>query len=168
MVMYYNRASTTALQIRADASNIRPGVNPAFTVADFLGFYPQFGETSGVTPVEIVPEAVIQVFIDMAQETVMEVRYHKSWKLAISLFVAHFCTLYLQTLADPDSGAAAVFEAGAMRGIVSSESASDVSVSYDMSSIAGDLNGWAAWKMTAFGVQFATLARMAGKGGMVV
>ena len=29
-------------------------------------------------------------------------------------------------------------------------------------------HGWAAWKLTTYGTQFATLARMVGKGGMYI
>ena len=89
------------------------------------------------------------------------------WKIATGLFVAHFCTLCLESLASPDSGAAAVISAGQARGVIASESASDVSASYD-TSIANDMNGWAAWKLTSYGMQLATQARIVGMGGMMV
>lgn len=165
MTMFYNRSYDESLRIRADASNIRPGTNPAYVVSDFLAIYPQFGEDDLGNPV--IPTILIEMYIDMAQECIMEVRWHKQWKYAISLYIAHFCTLYLQTMADPNDGAAAVFESGAFRGVVASESSSDVSISYDRGMLSS-LDSWAAWGMTMYGVQLATLGRMVGLGGMMV
>ena len=51
--------------------------------------------------------------------------------------------------------------------MVTSESADGVSYSRDGSAL-NDLNGWAAFKMTTFGVQFATMAKLVGRGGMYV
>lgn len=171
MTMYYNQSTNDSLSIRGEASNVRPGTNPAYTIADFVAFYPQFGPATPIPPetegVPLVPDAVVQAYIDLAAVCIMQTRWHGMWKIATGLFVAHFCTLYLESLASPDSGAAAVISAGQARGIIASESASDVSASYD-TSIANDLNGWAAWKLTSYGMQLATQARIVGMGGMMV
>lgn len=58
--------------------------------------------------------------------------------------------------------------AGLAKGLQSSKSAGDISVSYDFSSIQEDFAGWGAYKLTAFGQQFVTLARVYAMGGMVV
>lgn len=171
MTMYYNQSTTDSLNIRDAASNVRPGTNPAYTLSDFVAFYPQFGAATPILPattgVPLVPDAVIQAYIDLAAVCIMETRWHSMWKIATSMFVAHFCTLWLESLASPDSGAAAVISAGQARGIIASESASDVSASYD-NSVANDLNGWAAWKLTSYGIQLATTAKIVGMGGMMV
>lgn len=166
MTMFYNRSTTESNSIRAEASNVQLGTNPSFTLSDFTTFYPQFAHPSIGSP--LMPDAVIQAYIDLAQNCIMQVRWKSMWKIAMSLFVAHFCTLYLEASVSPDSGAAAVTSAAQARGILSGESASDVSVSYDSGSIANDLNGWAAWKLTTYGIQLATSAKIVGMGGMMV
>lgn len=152
--------------IIGDASNIRVGSNPPFLFTDFLEVFPQFGlNGSGV---EIVPEPIIQMFIDLADACIKEARWHSYWKIAMCWFVAHFCTLYLQGLTSPESDAAAVMAAGQAKGLNTSESVGDVSVSMDYNQIGQDLDGWAAWKLTIYGQQLATIGKMVGKGGMYV
>lgn len=145
-------------------SNIRVGANPAYAVTDFIAFYPQFG--AGTNGAYVVPQAVIQSFIDMANACIQQKRWHSMWKMAMGWFVAHFCTLYLQTSADPNSGAATVFEAGRAQGVITGESVGDISYSVDTN--IASIDGWAAWNLTAFGQQLATMGKLAGKGGMFV
>ena len=63
--------------------------------------------------------------------------------------------------------ASQVLASASSAGMVTSESADGVSYSRDGSAL-NDLNGWAAFKMTTFGVQFATMAKLVGRGGMYV
>ena len=83
------------------------------------------------------------------------------------LFIAHFVTLFLML---PTQGATREEILGASRvgGSISSKTVGPISVSYDNTQATGDLTGWAAWKLTTYGTQFATLARMLGKGGMFI
>ncbi len=160
----------------AAASNLRSGDNPPYVLDDFYALYPAYGPRE--TPPEdpegepsvayLVDPAIIEMYIGMADAVVKESRWRKQWKFAMGLFIAHFLTLYLQSLADANSTAAQVVAAGQTRGLMSSKSVGDVSVSYDFSTIAQGLDGWAAWNLTTFGQQYATLARMVGKGGMYV
>lgn len=83
-------------------------------------------------------------------------------------FMAHFLTLYLQSMVKADASAKQVVAAGQARGLVASKSAGDLSVSYDYSSVTQDLDGWAAWKLTPYGQQLAAMGRIVGKGGMYV
>lgn len=146
-------------------SNLRSGTNPAYAVNDFTTFYPQFGNDSNNNPI-VVPQSVIQAFIDMANASLQQARWHSAWQTAMNLYVAHFCTLYLQTSADPNSGASAVFEAGKAQGVLSGESVGDVSYSSDVN--IASVDGWAMWNLTAYGQQLATLAKLYGKGGMQI
>ena len=167
-MMYPNSGDNTAIsnQIAADASNIRSGGNPAFTLSDFLSIYPGFSVTGqNIAP---VPNAVLQMYIDLALTCVQQARFRGAWKVCIGYFVAHFATLWLEGTADPNSPPAKVLAVGQAKGLVSSKSANDLSVSYDYSTIAKDLDGWAAWTMTNHGRNLATLAKLYGKGGMVV
>lgn len=147
--------------IIGDASNIRTGSNPPFLLADFVAQYPQFVAA-------VIPDVIVQMYIDLADACIKEARWHTSWKVAMGLFVAHFCTMYLQGTADPASGAAAVLAAGQAKGLNTSESVGDVSVSMDYNTIAQDLEGWAAWKLTIYGQQLATIGKLVGKGGMYI
>ena len=84
------------------------------------------------------------------------------------LFIAHFATLWAMGTADPASTAAEVVSAGEARGLTTSKSAGGVSISKDYSTITSSLSDWAAWNMTQYGTQLATLAKMVGKGAMQV
>lgn len=93
------------------------------------------------------------------------------WAMAMGFYVAHFCTLYLQSMADPNSGAAAVFEAGRAQGVIVSKSVGDVSVNYDPNLAGRDtptMAGWGAFHLTVYGQQLITFGRLVGKGGMYV
>ena len=190
----YNVSRSHVDAITAGASNIRGGQNPPFTVDDFKVLYPQFwertpaiytpdpgAEPDGIAPdpstlpeeplaeTPYVPIEVIEMYVEFAHACVNIARYRNAWKLCMGLFIAHFLSLYMQTLVDPDNASAqAVTAAGQTKGLMSQKSVDQVSASYDFSHVMQDLNGWAAWKLTAFGVQFATLAKAYGMGGMRV
>ena len=146
--------------LTAQASNIKMQENPLYTLDDFLTFYPQFAG--------LLPDVVLNSFLELGQACVSKQRFGKMWQLSIGLFVAHFCTLYLQSMADAGSEAADVLNAAQTAGVITSESADGISYSMDASSSSSDLAGWAAFKLTTFGVQFATIAKLVGKGGMYI
>lgn len=147
--------------IIASASNIRTGGNPEYTAEDFLAAYPQFG---GGT----VPEVVIRAWVNMAHASLYKNHYHDAWELCMGLYIAHWLTLYLQTAGGADDPVQKKISAGLAKGLQSSKSAGDISVSYDFGSINEDFAGWGTYKLTAYGQQFLTLARMYAIGGMVV
>lgn len=144
----------------AQASNIKMRENPPYSREIFLEFYPQFSDK--------LPDAVLSSFVELGQACVSEQRYGMMWRVAIGLFIAHMCTLYMQSAADADSPASDVLAAARAAGVVTSESADGVSYSMDMSALSQDLAGWAAFRLTAFGVQFASIAKLVGKGGIYV
>ncbi len=146
--------------LTAQASNIKTQENPLYTLNDFLTFYPQFAG--------LLPDVVLNSFLELGQACVSKQRFGKMWQLAIGLFIAHFCTLYLQNVAEPGTEAADVVNAAQAAGVVTSESADGVSYSMDTSMLSQDLAGWAAFKLTAFGSQFATIAKLVGKGGIYI
>ncbi len=146
--------------LTAQASNIKTQENPLYTLNDFLTFYPQFAG--------LLPDVVLNSFLELGQACVSKQRFGKMWQLAIGLFIAHFCTLYLQNVAEPGTEAADVVNAAQAVGVVTSESADGVSYSMDTSMLSQDLAGWAALKLTSFGSQFATIAKLVGKGGIYI
>jgi hypothetical protein len=163
---YFGYPTTNVNQVISDASNIRTGDNPSYIVADFLSAYPQFGNDSSGNPV--MNTDIIQLYIDLADSCIKEARWHKSWKIAMGLFIAHWCILWLRSSASVDSGKDAIVQAGQTQGIITSESVDGVSYSMDVSQVMQDLSGYGAWTTTDFGVQLATLAKIYGKGMMLV
>lgn len=147
------------------ASNVKGGSNPPFTADEFKKMYPQFfGQDQ-----QLIPEEVLEMFLQFAHSCVKKARYHGAWEYCISLFVAHFLTLYMQSMVDPEyADATSVIAAGQSKGLLASKSVEGVSYSYDFSTAMQDLDGWAAWKLTTYGTQFATMAKMYGMGGMAV
>ena len=146
----------------ADASNIVGGVNPSYTIQDFFAWYPQFDG-------DIVPPPVAQGYLTYAHACLKYNRYKAHWIICMGLFIAHFLTLYLQTLGDGlDADASEVIATAEAHGVIVSESAGGVSDSQNVNVITDDLNGWAQWKLTQYGVQFASIARLIGKGGSYV
>lgn len=148
--------------IQADASNVKDGTNPPFLLTDFKKFYPQFSELPEL------PDLILEQFIGMANAYINIDRWKSTWTLGMCLFVAHFSTLYLQTFAEPNAAANQVMSAAQAKGLITSKSVGDVSVSYDFSSAVNGLDGWANWTSTAFGIQLASFAKILGKGNMYV
>ena len=156
----------TVQSIIAGASNIRAGENPPFSIKDFKAVYPQFWAAE-VKP--LLPDAVIEKYVGFANAIVNIARFHESWKMCMCLVIAHFLILYLRVMSpNPDPTAQDIIKAGETRGLVASKSVDSVSVSYDFSSALADLDGWAAWKTTEYGMQFLTIAKVYNLGGMRV
>ncbi len=145
--------------IVSQASNIKKEEHPEYTKETFLLLYPQFRG--------VLPDAALDMYVDLGLSCVNYKRFNRMWKAAIGLFIAHFCTLYLQSMQPEGADASQVLASASSAGMVTSESADGVSYSRDGSAL-NDLNGWAAFKMTTFGVQFATMAKLVGRGGMYV
>lgn len=145
--------------IISQASNIKKEEHPEYTKETFLLMYPQFRG--------VLPDAALDMYVDLGLSCVNYRRFNRMWKAAIGLFIAHFCTLYLQSMQPEGTDASQVLASASSAGMVTSESADGVSYSRDGSAL-NDLNGWAAFKMTTFGVQFATMAKLVGRGGMYV
>ena len=152
-------------QLTATASNVFSGTNPSYVLSDFFAMYPQYGPNAGNY---LVPMIILQMYIDLANACVNQARYRTAWAVCMGFFVAHFATLYLQGTASPNSSAGQVIEAGKAMGLTTSESVGDVSMSIDYNAIGASLSNWAAWNLTIYGQQFATIGRMVGKGGMMV
>lgn len=145
--------------IVSQASNIKKEEHPEYTKETFLLLYPQFRGA--------IPDAALDMYVDLGLSCVNYKRFNRMWKAAIGLFIAHFCTLYLQSMQPEGTDASQVLASASSAGMVTSESADGVSYSRDGSAL-NDLNGWAAFKMTTFGVQFSTMAKLVGRGGMYV
>ncbi|HEY3987947.1 MAG TPA: DUF4054 domain-containing protein [Acidobacteriaceae bacterium] len=113
----------------------------------------------------LVPVPVVNAFVALASACLVQARYQELWPVAMGWFIAHFLTLYLDTDGNPAATAATAAAQGAAKGIMTANSAGDVSVSYQ--ALEG-LDGWAAWTLTKYGQQFATVAKMIGSGSMYI
>ena len=142
------------------ASNLKRNENPPFYLEDFYAVYPQF------QGLDELPDMIVQMYIDFANEVVNIARWGKQWKLGMCLFVAHFCSVYLMSFVENNSEAAAVIAAGQSKGLISSKSVGDVSVSYDFSLAMQNVDTWGQFNLTLFGNQFVSIAKLNSKGGM--
>lgn len=124
----------------------------SYTVSDFRASMPAF-------TAELAPDTLVETYIAMAAAVVLENRWHALWREGMRLFVAHFLTLYLASSPEGE-GRGPLVEAGRRRGSVTSETAGEVSVSY---AAAETSRGWGCFFETAYGRQFATLARALGR-----
>lgn len=161
--LYYGLNSGYNPQVDiANASNLSFGDNPLFTADDFYSFFPQF--KGNVEP------AIITRFITMANASVKSARWHEDWFWGMCYFIAHFSTLILRTQSSvQDPTAAQVVEASGVKGLISSESAGDLSISYDYSNtIPDNIKSWGQFTSTEFGIEFAKRAWPKGRGGMLV
>lgn len=141
------------------AANIRTAGSNRVTESEFLDMYPQFAT---------VPPSYLQMILEQANAAISENRWHTKWRHAVGLYVAHYCTLYLKTKPPEGASDAAVARKADGAGNVSSKSVGGVSVSYGAAEGASDLTGYGTWKETEYGLQLATMARMVGKGMMVI
>ncbi len=146
--------------IIAQAANIKtPNSAEDYDSDMFLAAYPQFSK--------VVPDEILEEYTDMALGIVNRKRFGAAWRRAIGLYLAHVLTLYLQTAQPAGTEATDIVSAASSVGMITGESADGVSYSRDNSALS-DLAGWADFKTTAYGVQFATLAKLYARGGAYV
>jgi Protein of unknown function (DUF4054) len=108
-----------------------------------------------------IPPLVLQLYINLASASLQSVRWLELWPLAMPLFVAHYCTLYLRSEGNVGTTAGQIASSGLTRGIMVSKAAGNVSASIQVPS---GLEDWGAWTETEYGIQLATMARIVGMG----
>lgn len=153
-------------ELKSLASGIVDGQPGAYTAAMFIEDYPPFKNSE--TGECLVPAAMLNTLLAMANNTVSPDRWGETWRLAVGLFVAHYATLYLRTIKDAPNGsknASQAVASGTLFGIVNSASLGDASVSYDTSAATQLTSNWGQWNLTAYGQQYASLAKMMCMGG---
>jgi hypothetical protein len=156
-------------ELRGLASGIVDGDSGAYTAEMFIEDYPPFkNKTTGKC---FVPTGMLNNILAMCNDIVSPDRWGSSWRLAAGLFVAHYATLYLRIIQTSPDGATSIANAaasGQMFGIVTSASLGDASVSYDTSAATNLTTNWGQWNLTAYGQQYASLAKMMCMGGCYV
>lgn len=129
---------------------------------------PQEGEDEEESVRSLVPDSMLEVFINQANDSVLPSRWGSLWQYAAGLYVAHFAALYLKTYADGSESALQAASRADPVGAVKSAVMGNTSISYDNSSITTGTEKWGAWNATQYGSQLTTMARLAGMGGMYV
>lgn len=147
-------------------SNIHVTDNPPFTQEDFTEIFPVFPISDEYDPkTPSIPQPFFNVVLAMANAAIKETRYHTSWRYMMCLYMAHFFTLFLQTQSG-EPGAASALSSALPTGVTASKSVKDLSVSYTFMGLEIDFNGYGTWKLTKYGQQLVTMAKMYGVAGM--
>lgn len=168
--MFGDYSSTNQLMSEiGPASNVNAGSNPSYALTDFLTDFSQFTSvcTAAAPATPTIPTTLSQAFINVANTSLSYGKYGELWRLCMGLYVAHLCAMFLYSAS---GGTTAQDIIGHSKPILlqTSKSVGDVSASYDTGSIADDLKGFGSLKMTTYGQQLATFAKMAGMGGAFV
>lgn len=150
--------------VRAAAANIGQGRGD-YTVEQFQADYPQFFTAEGEP---LLPQALLQQVIDMANTAVQPDKWLDSWRFAVGLYAAHYVTLYLRSYAPGSETAAAAAASGALVGVVKSATLGDSSVTYDTSAITAGTEDWGDLNSTTYGQMLANRAKLIGLAGMTV
>ena len=161
--------------ISAAANMPQPGELGTYTKEMFLTDFPQFtkkqvsqeGESESQVA-SLVPDPMLQVFIDNGNASILPTRYGKIWRYAAGLYVAHFSALYLKTYSDGSVTPARAAATGQQAGLVKEATMGDTTIRYDNEAITEASAKWGSWNATQYGQQLVTMARMIGMGGMYV
>ena len=125
----------------------------SFDLAAFREHFPEFADDS------IYSDAMVEFWAGIADKRLNTTRWDTLLDHGLELFTAHMVSLASENIADGLAGA----PPGGGAGIMASQSAGGVSVSYDTSSVAMQDGG--DYNQTVYGRQFLKLARIVGIGG---
>jgi uncharacterized protein DUF4054 len=121
-----------------------------------------------ITPYSgVIPQPVLQTFITLASACLSQPRWLDMWMFGMHLFVAHYCTLYLQSEGNPGTTAGQVAQSGLQTGVTIAKSAGDVSVSKQQI-VERHLEQFGSWLLTQYGQQLAQMASSVGSGMMLI
>lgn len=155
--------------VRAAAANIGQ-TQGNYTAEDFQQDFPQFytAETEETPAACLVPATMLSEIISMANASVQPDKWLESWRYAVGLYVAHYCTLYLRTYAESSATPAQAAASGALVGVVQSATLGDSSVSYDTSALTKGTEDWGDLNATTYGQMLANKAKLIGMAGTLV
>jgi len=139
-----------------------------YTKEMFLSDFPQFTKSGAEMKESLIPDGILEIFVDNANQSILPSRYCEMWRYAAGLYVSHFSTLYLKTYSDGSANAARAAEKGQQTGLISEATMGDTTVKYDNSAIMEAMAKWGSWNATQYGQQLISMARMIGMGGSYV
>lgn len=159
-------ASVTGNGVPATYTVTTPGtgyvVGTGLQTTGGLGLDALVDITAVSTLTGVTPQAVIQLFINLASASLQQARWGASWLLGMNLFVAHYVTLWLNSEGNPTSTAGQAAISGMGKGIAVQKSAGDVSVGYQPQVD----ESFTSWNLTSYGQQLVTMAKIIGMGPM--
>lgn len=155
--------------VRGAAANIGTGQGN-YTAEMFQEMFPQFytAGTEENPAVCLVPETMLNLFISMANSSILPSQWGVMWQYAAGLYVAHYATLYLRTYADSSATPGQAAASGGLVGVVSSAKLGSDSVTYDTDALTKATENWGDLNATQYGQLLATQARLVGMGGSYV
>jgi uncharacterized protein DUF4054 len=125
------------------------------TVAQFRTDFPEFADTSKY------PDSLVTMWLTVALSLVGNTqRWGTLLSTAQELVTAHYLVLASRDRAAAASGATP----GTPQGLVTGESASDLSTNYDVNALL--LENAGLWNQTTYGQRYFALSRFAGAGGI--
>lgn len=129
----------------------------AFDIEKFRRDFPEFSESS----IQVYSDALITFWAGIGDLTLNVERWDTFLDYGMALFVAHNITMAISNQETASLGGIA----GTNFGLVTNESAGDVSVGLDINAIIEE--GGGNYNMTSYGRSFLRLARIVGSGGAV-
>lgn len=155
--------------VRAMAANLGRSVG-SYTEAMFQADFPQFytAATEDAPAACLVPPAMLELFVQMANESIQPDKWGTLWRYAAGLYVAHCATLYLRTYSPSSDSPGQAAATGALVGVISSAKLGSDSVTYDTDALTKATEGWGDLNATQYGQLLATKARLVGLGGSYV
>lgn len=155
--------------VRGTAANIGTGQGN-YTAEMFQEMFPQFytAGTEENPAVCLVPPVMLDLFISMANASILPSQWGALWQYAAGLYVAHYSALYLRTYAESSATPSQAAASGALVGVVASAKLGSDSVSYDTDALTKATENWGDLNATQYGQLLATQARLIGMGGSYV
>lgn len=124
------------------------------------------GVSATAYPNPLVPIGILNAYIYLATSSLVQNRYMEMWSAVMAMFIAHYCTLWLQSQATtPNANAVQVATSGLALGIKTAKAAGNVSAGLTP---LNDLEGWGTFQLTIYGQQFATIAKVIGSMPMLL
>lgn len=159
---YYGKPQFYGL--KGQAANISE-TQGTYTAEMFRAAFPQFYDAEGSC---LVPETMLNLFINRANQCISPGKWGDAWEYAAGLYIAHYSTMYLRTYAPSSDSAESAAATGSLVGVVKSEKLGDTSVTYDTDALTQATEGWGNLNATLYGQMLATEARLVGMGGTFV
>ena len=127
--------------------------------------FPQFYNADGEC---LVPAKILNMFIERANNAITPDKWGDAWEYAAGLYVAHFCTMYLQTYSPNSETPGQAAATGGLTGGIKTATLGDSSVTYDTDALTQATSEWGSLNATKYGQMLATEARLVGMGGTYV
>jgi len=142
------------------------GERGTYTAEFFLADFPQFKSVG--TGNSIIPQHMLDMFVDYANSSVLPSRWGSTWRYAAGLYVAHYSAMYLKTYSEGSVTPGIVAAKSQPSGTVKRANMGDTQIEYDNTAVTLGMEKWGEWNATLYGQQLIAQARFVGLGGTYV